>query len=67
MPHKDAKRPWEATRRGLANQLAEIDGILPGSVVVRRMRCGKGGCTEHLLRIIMKRITMSTCVAGDGR
>jgi hypothetical protein len=47
VPHKDAKRPWEATRRGLANQLAEIDGVLPGSVVVRRMRCGKLGCACH--------------------
>ncbi len=47
MPQKDTKRPWEATRRGLANQLAEIDGVLPGSVVVRRMRCGKGGCACH--------------------
>ncbi len=44
MPDMDAKRPWEATRRGLANQLAEIDGLLPGSVVVRRMRCGKPTC-----------------------
>ncbi len=47
MPGKDAKRPWEATRQGLANQLAEIDGVLPGSVVVRRMRCGKRGCACH--------------------
>lgn len=47
MLHKDAKRPWEATRRGLADQLAEIDGVLPGSVVVRRMRCGKRGCACH--------------------
>lgn len=47
MPAKDAKRPWEATRRGLASQLAEIDGLLPGSLVVRRMRCGKPGCSCH--------------------
>lgn len=38
------KRPWAATRRGLAEELAKIDGVLPGSVVVRRMRCGKAGC-----------------------
>jgi hypothetical protein len=38
------KRPWAATRRGLADELARIDGVLPGSVVVRRMRCGKAGC-----------------------
>jgi hypothetical protein len=45
--HKNPKRPWEATRRGLADQLAEIDGVLPGSVVVRHMRCGKPGCACH--------------------
>lgn len=38
------KRPWAATRRGLASELGQIDGVLPGSVVVRRMRCGKPGC-----------------------
>jgi hypothetical protein len=38
------KRPWAATRRGLAAELGGIDGVLPGSVVVRRMRCGKPGC-----------------------
>lgn len=38
------KRPWAATRRGLADELGRIDGVLPGSVVVRRMRCGKPGC-----------------------
>ena len=38
------KRPWAATRQGLAEELAKIDGVLPGSVVVRRMRCGKAGC-----------------------
>jgi len=36
--------PWEATRRGIAETMAEIDGALPGSVVVRNMHCGKGGC-----------------------
>lgn len=35
---------WAATRRGLAQALGEIDGVLPGSVVVRRMRCGKTAC-----------------------
>ncbi len=35
---------WAATRRALATSLAEIDGVLPGSVVVRRMPCGKPGC-----------------------
>ncbi len=38
------KRPWAATRQGLAEELGNIDGVLPGSVVVRRMRCGKAGC-----------------------
>ncbi len=38
------KRPWAATRRGLAEELGKLDGVLPGSVVVRRMRCGKAGC-----------------------
>lgn len=36
--------PWPATRRALADALGEIDGVLPGSVVVRRMRCGKAAC-----------------------
>jgi hypothetical protein len=40
----EAKRPWEATRRGLAAAMAEIDGALPGSVVVRHMPCGKARC-----------------------
>ena len=38
------RKPWAATRRGLADELGKIDGVLPGSVVVRRMRCGKPGC-----------------------
>ena len=32
------------TRQALADALAEIDGLLPGSVIVRQMRCGKPGC-----------------------
>ncbi|MDA8285771.1 MAG: hypothetical protein M0Z42_21270 [Actinomycetota bacterium] len=44
MPDEGTHMPWEATRRGLADQLAAIDGLLPGSVVARRMRCGKPGC-----------------------
>jgi hypothetical protein len=35
---------WAATRHALAAALAEIDAALPGSVVVRRMRCGKSAC-----------------------
>ncbi|MBK5221546.1 MAG: hypothetical protein JJE52_01450 [Acidimicrobiia bacterium] len=40
----DHHRPWAATRNGLAHQLGQIDGFLPGSVVVRHMPCGKPGC-----------------------
>lgn len=36
--------PFAATRKALADALGEIDGLLPGSVVVRHMRCGKSGC-----------------------
>lgn len=36
--------PFAATRKALAEALAEIDGLLPGSVVVRLMRCGKHNC-----------------------
>jgi hypothetical protein len=36
--------PYRTTRIALAAQLAELDGLLPGSVVVRRMRCGKRRC-----------------------
>ena len=44
MPDKEAHMPWEATRRALAGELAAIDGVLPGSVVLRQMRCGKPAC-----------------------
>lgn len=36
--------PFTATREALAEALAQIDGLLPGSVVVRLMRCGKRNC-----------------------
>jgi hypothetical protein len=36
--------PFAATRKALAEALAHIDGLLPGSVVVRLMRCGKPNC-----------------------
>ena len=36
--------PFAATRKALAQALAQIDGLLPGSVVVRLMRCGKRNC-----------------------
>ena len=42
---KPAQRPpFAATRKALADALAEIYGLLPGSLVVRHMRCGKSGC-----------------------
>lgn len=44
MRDTEANKPWEATRRGIAQAISEIDGALPGSVVVRHMRCGKPGC-----------------------
>jgi hypothetical protein len=37
-------KAWAATRTALAASIAEIHGVLPGSVVVRRMPCGKPGC-----------------------
>ncbi len=43
----DAPQPtqaWAATRAALAKSLGEIDGVLPGSVVVRRIPCGKPAC-----------------------
>ena len=36
--------PFATTRKALAEALAELDGLLPGSVVVRLMRCGKRNC-----------------------
>lgn len=36
--------PFQATRAALATELAAIDGLLPGSVAVRYMRCGKQRC-----------------------
>jgi hypothetical protein len=36
--------PFATTRAALAEQLGAIDAVLPGSVVVRLMRCGNSGC-----------------------
>jgi len=44
MPDRESHMPWEATRRSLAGELSAIAGLLPGSVVLRQMRCGKPGC-----------------------
>ena len=38
------KQPYAATHQALARAMADIDGVLPGSVVVRRTRCGKRNC-----------------------
>ena len=38
------KQPYAATRRALVQAMADIDVVLPGSVVVRRTRCGKRNC-----------------------
>ena len=45
MPDNESNLPWQATRRGIAETMGDIDGALPGSVVVRHMRCGKTGCS----------------------
>ena len=42
--HNPDDKPWAATRHGLAAELGRIDGVLPGSVVRRQMRCGKPNC-----------------------
>lgn len=34
----------QRARKRLAAALAELDFVLPGSIVVRHMRCGKSGC-----------------------
>jgi len=44
MDRPEPTKAWAATRAALAASLAEIDGVLPGSVVVRRLACGKPGC-----------------------
>jgi hypothetical protein len=44
MGNDTPKPPYAATRRALAEAMADIDGVLPGSVVVRHMRCGKRNC-----------------------
>lgn len=44
MPNVEPPKAWAATRRALADTMAQIDGLLPGSIVVRRMRCGKPNC-----------------------
>ena len=42
----DANKPWDATRRGIAEAISGLDGALPGTIVVRHMRCGTTGCAR---------------------
>jgi hypothetical protein len=44
MPRTTSRRGDTAARKRLAAAIAGIDGVLPGSVVVRHMRCGKAAC-----------------------
>lgn len=44
MDNTEPTKAWSATRKALAESLAQIDGALPGSVVVRRIPCGKPIC-----------------------
>lgn len=44
MQKKTKPEAYAATRKALAGALAGIDGVLPGSVIVRHMRCGKPRC-----------------------
>ena len=46
MPTRPEKLAFASTRAALARSLSQIDAILPGSVVVRQMRCGKANCTR---------------------
>jgi hypothetical protein len=39
-----ARSDPDQARRELADQLADIDGVLPGSVLERYQRCGKTTC-----------------------
>lgn len=54
---------WAATRRGLAETIATIDVVLPGSVVTRRMRCGKTNCA---CRTDDDRAVMAPTTSGRG-
>src|ERR1035437_9076685 len=38
------RRSAQSARQRLAAQMAEIDAVLPGSIVVRHLPCGKVGC-----------------------
>lgn len=38
------KMPFQATRTALAGKFVDIDGVMPGSIVMRQMHCGKRNC-----------------------
>ena len=44
MPQATVGRGEAAARRRLAAAMGRIDAVLPGSIVVRHMRCGKAAC-----------------------
>jgi hypothetical protein len=44
MPKQAKEPPFASTRKALAEGLSQIDGLLPGSIVVRHVRCGKQRC-----------------------
>lgn len=44
---KREARQTDTTRRRIAAALGTIDAALPGSIVVRHVRCGKANCACH--------------------
>ena len=44
MPKSKPRLTDAAARRNLAAAIAGIDAVLPGSVVIRQMRCDKAAC-----------------------
>lgn len=44
VPARSLRSADERAIRRLRDELGAIDGVLPGSVVERRMRCGKSTC-----------------------
>lgn len=53
MGPQEPTKAWASTRRALVEMIGQIEGVLPGSIVTRRMRCGKAACAAarlHALR-----------------
>lgn len=44
MPKAKSQRNDDKAHRRIAAAMTDIDFALPGSIVVRKMRCGKKGC-----------------------